>query len=96
MCDKPEFNLILISSLSGVFVFVLLTILAAYHNRWKIRYLHKVQLAKWFGFHPRHQESRYKFDAYILYAEEDRDFVIGTMLEELEQMPPTLVAPGCS
>ncbi|XP_005096926.1 toll-like receptor 4 [Aplysia californica] len=80
----PKFNIVLISAAcASVFVFFL-GFLSVYRYRWRLRYLHKVTVSKWFGFHPITQTSRCKFDAFILYAEEDRDFVLETMLTELE------------
>ena len=75
----------LIASVGGSVVFMTVVFSLAYRCRWKIRYLYKVKLSACFGFRPKHQQSQFKFDAYIIYAEEDRDFVLQTMLRELEQ-----------
>ncbi|XP_005090887.2 toll-like receptor 4 [Aplysia californica] len=80
----PWFNVVFISVACPSLFLVLSSVFLVYRYRWKLRYLHKVKFSKWFGFHPSTQTSRHKFDAFVIYAEEDRDFVLHTMLTELE------------
>ncbi|XP_005110739.2 toll-like receptor 4 [Aplysia californica] len=103
----PLLDVVFISVVCASLFLLLSSFLVVYRCRWKLRYLHKVTVSKWFGFHPSSQTSGHKFDAFILYAEEDRDFVLQTMLTELETnrghklcvadrdfMPGTFITPN--
>ena len=82
MCGPP---IILISAIAGGSgLLVLVVCLLLYRLRWNIRYILRVRLSKWFGFKPKQKASVFKFDAFIIYAEADSEFVLTTMLDELE------------
>ncbi|CAL1536792.1 unnamed protein product [Lymnaea stagnalis] len=63
----------------------LLTSLFMYRYRWKLRYLWSIALVKLFGAELKTEENGYRFDAYILYAEETRTFVLRDCVRELEE-----------
>ncbi|XP_059154341.1 toll-like receptor 4 [Physella acuta] len=57
-----------------------------YRNRWKLRYIRNIAVAKLVGFEPNGaNEEGFRFDAYILYTETTRNFVVNDCLRELEQ-----------
>ncbi|XP_059154342.1 toll-like receptor 4 [Physella acuta] len=57
-----------------------------YRNRWKLRYIRNIAVAKLVGFEPkRANEEGFRFDAYILYTETTRNFVLNDCLRELEE-----------
>ncbi|XP_059154344.1 toll-like receptor 4 [Physella acuta] len=57
-----------------------------YRNRWKLRYIRNIAVAKLVGFEPNGaNDEGFRFDAYILYTENTRNFVINDCLRELEE-----------
>lgn len=59
----------------------------AYRYRWKIRYVYHITKKKYWRHIPSRQDSHYKYNAFISYAEKDRDFI-------LKECIPTLEADG--
>ena len=73
------------SSVAGVIIFVILVSLIGYYKRQVIRY----QLYHHLGIHilrphPGHTKAEYKYDIFVSYSEEDRDFVLCMLRPQLE------------
>ncbi|CAL1539900.1 unnamed protein product, partial [Lymnaea stagnalis] len=57
-----------------------------YKNRWKLRYLLNTTKSRLFGFKPKGEmKSRFKFDAYFIYTDKTRRFVLKDCIQELEE-----------
>ncbi|CAC5385637.1 unnamed protein product [Mytilus coruscus] len=56
----------------------------AYRFRWKIRYVYHITKKKYWRHIPSRQDSHYKYNAFISYAEKDRDFIIKECISNLE------------
>ncbi|XP_059178540.1 toll-like receptor 4 [Physella acuta] len=58
----------------------------AYRFRWRLRYLWAITLVKLIGFEPsKTADLDYKFDAYLIYSDETREFVMHECTRELEE-----------
>ena len=71
-------------------VVILTTIFGAivYRYRWKIRYLYYIMKGQYFGYKTLRRnddEGIYEYDAFISYAEEDREFAVHKMIENIEK-----------
>ncbi|XP_059162589.1 toll-like receptor 4 [Physella acuta] len=81
--SQPIIIVISISAISLIFAIIALALM--YKYRWKLRYLKAVTLVKWVGFHPKViNNAGYKYDAYVLYSDETRNFVLRDWVQELE------------
>ncbi|CAG5135715.1 unnamed protein product [Candidula unifasciata] len=78
--------LILIISFSIAFVFVIALAVWIFRNRWRLHYLRNIAIARLFGFPHRNadEDKQYAYDVHILYSKEDKAFVLGDCLRELE------------
>ena len=59
-----------------------------YRYRWKIRYLYYITKGQYFGYKTlrrKDDENIYEYDAFISYAEEDREFAVHKMIENIEK-----------
>ncbi|XP_046579578.1 toll-like receptor 4 [Haliotis rubra] len=58
-----------------------------YRYRWKLRYLYYVARNRHKGYLPVEEEEQgFEFDAFISYADEDRELVVRNMRQRLEEM----------
>ncbi|BFZ25276.1 hypothetical protein BsWGS_28315 [Bradybaena similaris] len=74
-----------ISAASIVLVFIVIFFGLMYRFRWQLRYIRHIALSRLVGFKPREStSSAYKFDAFIVYSDMSRQFVVGDCLQELE------------
>lgn len=66
---------------------VFLIIIIIYRKRWKIKYWYYNAKRNYFqhDYMRLEERQRYKFDAFLSYAEEDRLFIIKEVIEELEK-----------
>ncbi|CAL1541894.1 unnamed protein product [Lymnaea stagnalis] len=75
--------------LTCVFSFIIFGILLLaslmYRYRWKLRYLRSIALVKLVGSRPGAVKIGYKFDAYIIYSDDTRRFVVRDCVRELEE-----------
>ncbi|CAC5385640.1 Toll-like receptor 4 [Mytilus coruscus] len=55
----------------------------AYRYRWKIRYVFHITKKKYWRHIPSRQDSHYKYNAFISYAQKDRDFIIKECISNL-------------
>ena len=79
---KSELLAVLASSLS-VSAVVMLSALLAYKGRWHIRYWIYLLRYKRTN-HNRIEDDNFRYDAFVIYTDEDRDFVHNTLLPKLE------------
>ncbi|XP_063422298.1 toll-like receptor 4 [Mytilus trossulus] len=64
----------------------LLVIVIIYRNRWRLRYWYYIAKRQYFrGYIRVADEKRYRFDAFISYADEDRTFVTKSVKTKLEE-----------
>ncbi|XP_067659406.1 toll-like receptor 4 [Haliotis asinina] len=76
----------------GVLSLIILVLIFAvtgivYRYRWKLRYLYYVARNRHRGYLPVEEEDQeFEFDAFISYADEDRDLVVRKMRQRLEEM----------
>ncbi|XP_076111078.1 toll-like receptor 4 [Mytilus galloprovincialis] len=74
-------------ALVSVAVAVSLVVLSgglAYRYRWKIRYAYHITKKKYWRHLPSRQESHYEYNAFISFAEKDRDFILKECIPNLE------------
>ncbi|CAL1547657.1 unnamed protein product, partial [Lymnaea stagnalis] len=79
-------SVIILTCIFSIIVFIV--ILAAsliYRYRWKLRYFWSIALVKVIGIKPKTNGDGFRFDAYLLYTDETRDFVIRDCVRELEE-----------
>ncbi|CAL1541889.1 unnamed protein product, partial [Lymnaea stagnalis] len=77
---------IILSCVFSFIVFVILLLASLmYRYRWKLRYLRSIALVKMVGSRPGAVKIGYKFDAYILYSDDTRRFVVRDCVRELEE-----------
>ncbi|XP_071157563.1 toll-like receptor 4 [Mytilus edulis] len=63
-----------------------LVIVIIYRNRWKLRYWYYIAKRQYFrGYNRVADKKRYRFDAFISYADEDRIFVTKSVKTKLEE-----------
>ncbi|XP_059179145.1 toll-like receptor 4 [Physella acuta] len=83
-CASKELTPI-VSLFSGVCIALIVSLLTLYRFRWRLRYLRTVAIVKLFGFEPKLPKNpRYKYDAYIIYTDETRNFAQQDCVHELE------------
>ncbi|CAG2197390.1 unnamed protein product [Mytilus edulis] len=81
------FGICLLWALVSVAVAVSLVVLSgglAYRYRWKIRYAYHITKKKYWRHLPSRQESHYEYNAFISFAEKDRDFILKECIPNLE------------
>ncbi|CAL1539901.1 unnamed protein product [Lymnaea stagnalis] len=85
MCaSKALVIVICVASIAIIGIFVGCGLI--YKNRWKLRYLLNKVTSRLFGFKPKGEnESRFKFDAYFIYTDKTRSFVLQDCIQELEE-----------
>jgi len=54
-----------------------------YRHRWKLRYIYYVMKIR-FRIHQPQDKNQYKYDAFMSYASEDRDFTINDVIAKLQ------------
>ncbi|XP_059167563.1 toll-like receptor 4 [Physella acuta] len=83
-CVSKELTLF-ICLFSAVCIALVVLLLTMYRFRWRLRYLRTVAIGKLLGFESTLPNNlRYKYDAYILYTDETRSFVLQDCVQELE------------
>ncbi|XP_059167564.1 toll-like receptor 4 [Physella acuta] len=83
-CASKEIMFI-ICLFSAVCIALVVLLLTMYRFRWRLRYLRTVAIGKLLGFESTLPNNlRYKYDAYILYTDETRSFVLQDCVQELE------------
>ncbi|XP_059167561.1 toll-like receptor 4 [Physella acuta] len=83
-CASKELMFI-ICLFSTVCIALVVLLLTMYRFRWRLRYLRTVAIGKLLGFESTLPNNlRYKYDAYILYTDETRSFVLQECVQELE------------
>ena len=86
-CDFNKFQIMIYTVFSTVFVFFLIIIIyIVYRKRWKIRYFLFMRLLR--GKQNRNKVTRkkYEYDAFVSYSAEDRFWVHGVLMKELESV----------
>ena len=71
--------IVIVTAIFGVIV---------YRYRWKIRYLYYIMKGQYFGYKTLRRnddENIYEYDAFISYADEDREFALHKMIENIEK-----------
>ncbi|XP_052080826.1 toll-like receptor 4 [Mytilus californianus] len=56
-----------------------------YRYRWKLRYIYYMARSKYRQYKPVNSNSTYTYDAFISYADHERDFIINECIPNLEQ-----------
>ena len=83
---KPKSELVLILSTSGsAFVFLVIVCIIIYKARWHIRYwIYLLRYKRSSSGYRRLQDRDFKYDGFVIYCDEDSDFVHDTLLARLE------------
>ena len=71
---------IVTSIIAGIALVIIVTTVLVYKYRWKIRTF-LLKLAHW---RSNRDEIEYKYDAFVVYSDEDRQWVHNILLHELE------------
>ncbi|XP_067659410.1 toll-like receptor 4 [Haliotis asinina] len=79
---------VVIGVLSLIMLVLIFTVTGiVYRYRWKLRYLYYVARNRHRGYLPVEEEDQeFEFDAFISYADEDRELVVRKMRQRLEEM----------
>ena len=81
---KSELIIVIVSS-GSVCLFALIVSATVYKTRWHIRYWIYLMKYKRSKYQRIPNEGTFKYDAFVIYCEEDNDWVIQTFLEKLEK-----------
>ncbi|GAB1597463.1 hypothetical protein Ahia01_000022700 [Argonauta hians] len=80
---SPLIGIIIAISFAVVILILFLVASLIYHFRWKLRYLYYIIKGKY--SYKRLAPDKYTYDAFIIYADKNRDFVLNYMIPELEE-----------
>ncbi|XP_059143093.1 toll-like receptor 4 isoform X2 [Physella acuta] len=83
LCLSQKY-IFVITSFTAAFLFFIFSSIVIFKKRWWLYYMRSVIIARVYGFRPRLEPARFKFDAYIVYSTADVSFVFGECLQELE------------
>ncbi|KAK3093317.1 hypothetical protein FSP39_013986 [Pinctada imbricata] len=82
-CQAPSNLLTILSCTGSVVLFLLITSLILYKARWQIRYwLYLLRFRR--SEYSRISEINFKYDAFVIYADDDSEFVHETLMQKLE------------
>ena len=85
ICHFNQFELIIYTVLSTIgFVLLIVIAFVMYWKRWKIRYFLFMRLKRRKTSYNKVTKKKYKYDAFISYSAEDRFWVHGVLMKELE------------
>ncbi|XP_061188702.1 toll-like receptor 4 [Saccostrea echinata] len=84
MCPIPEYSKVLVIAITSCFICVLMVTLIIYKARWHIRYLIYMYRFRRNGYEAIAGQEGFDYDAFVIYAEEDQEFVHKILVPTLE------------
>lgn len=83
-CSSHLFLIVCVSIFVATFC-LMVAIGVVYRYRWKLRYMYYMTRSKYRQYKPVNSTSTYAYDAFISYADHERDFIINECIPNLEQ-----------
>ena len=84
-CEKRSDLIIILSSCGSFCLLTLMSIIIVYKGRWHIRYwVYLLRYKRSASEYTRLRENDFKYDAFVIYCDDDNDFVHNTLVNKLE------------
>ena len=84
-CKKKSELVVILSSTGSFSLFLLIAIIVLYKGRWHIRYwIYLMRYKRSAGGYTRIKDHDFKYDGFVIYCDEDSEFVHNTLLTTLE------------
>ena len=84
-CKKKSELVVILSSTGSICLFLLIAIIVIYKGRWHIRYwIYLMRYKRSSGGYTRIEDHDFKYDGFVIYCDEDSEFVHDTLLTRLE------------